>query len=76
MDTKNNFQAIFLLGSLFFQIKNYNEAVKMLAKALSMQPKNINVYQNLVTTLVEIYQIISNFITVVLVKIFVKQNTC
>ena len=50
----NNFQAIFLLGSLFFQIKNYNEAVKMLAKALSMQPKNISVYQNLGATLVEI----------------------
>ena len=50
----NNFQAIFLLGSLFFQTKNYNEAVKMLAKALNMQPKNISVCQNLGATLIEI----------------------
>ena len=38
----NNFDAIFLLGSLWFQMKNYSDAIRMLTNAINLKPKNIN----------------------------------
>ena len=50
----NNFDAIFLLGSLWFQMKNYSDAIRMLTNAINLKPKNINSYQNLGALLLEI----------------------
>ena len=50
----NNFDAVFLLGSLWFQMKNYSNAIRMLTNAINLKPKNINAYQNLGVLLIEI----------------------
>jgi len=50
----NNFETIFLLGSLWFQTKKYKDSIRMLTEAIKIQPKNINPYQNLGAVLVEI----------------------
>jgi len=50
----NNFDAVFLLGSLWFQMKNYSDAIRMLTNAINLKPKNINAYQNLGVLLIEI----------------------
>ena len=52
----NHFDAVFLLGSLWFQTKNFTDSIRMLTDAIKMQPKNINPYQNLGAALVEIGQ--------------------
>ncbi len=50
----NNFEAVFLLGSLFLQTKNFQEAIHFLNKAISIQPKHANSYQNLGYAFVEL----------------------
>ena len=50
----NNFEAVFLLGSLFLQKKNFQEAIHFLNKAISIQPKHANSYQNLGYAFVEL----------------------
>ncbi len=50
----NNFDAIFLLGSLFLQTKNFQKAIHFLNKAISIQPKHANSYQNLGYAFVEL----------------------
>jgi len=43
----SNLDAIFLLGSLFLQTKNFHKAITLLEKAISIQPRHANSYQNL-----------------------------
>ena len=50
----NQFDAVFLLGSLWFQTKNYKDSIRMLTNAIKINPKNINPYQNLGAVFVEI----------------------
>ena len=50
----NNFEAIFLLGSLFLQTRNFQEAIRYLNKCILIQPKHANSYQNLGYAFVEI----------------------
>ena len=50
----NNFEAIFLLGSLFLQTKNFQEAIHYLNKCILIQPEHANSYQNLGYAFVEI----------------------
>ena len=38
----NQFDAVFLLGSLWFQTKNYKDSIRMLTNAIKINPKNIN----------------------------------
>ena len=37
----NQFDAVFLLGSLWFQTKNYKDSIRMLTNAIKINPKNI-----------------------------------
>ena len=50
----NNFQTIFLLGSLFLQKRNFQEAIRFLNKAILIQPKHANSYHNLGYVFVEL----------------------
>ena len=50
----NNFEAIFLLGSLFLQTRNFQEAIRYLNKGTLIQPKHANSYQNLGYAFVEL----------------------
>ena len=50
----NQFDAVLLLGSLWFLTKNYKDSIRMLTNAIKINPKNINPYQNLGAVLVEI----------------------
>ena len=43
----NNFESIFLLGSIYTRIKNFNKAQEFLEKAISMRPNFIFSYNNL-----------------------------
>ena len=50
----NNFKTIFLLGSLFLQKRNFQEAIRFLNKAILIQPKHANSYHNLGYVFVEL----------------------
>ena len=50
----NNFEATFLLGSLFLQTRNFQEAIHYLNKGILIQPKHANSYQNLGYAFVEL----------------------
>ena len=50
----NNFEAIFLLGTLFLQKKNLQEAIRFLNKCILIKPKDANSYQNLGYAFVEL----------------------
>jgi|ETNmetMinimDraft_2_1059921.scaffolds.fasta_scaffold04830_3 Tfp pilus assembly protein PilF len=43
----NLFQSICFLGTLSIQIKNFERAIKLLNKAIGIQPNNANVNNNL-----------------------------
>ena len=43
----NHFESIFLLGTLYAQIKRFNQALKFLNRAKDMQPNNADVHNNL-----------------------------
>ena len=50
----NNFEPIFLLGSLLLQKKNFDDAIPLLEKAILIEPNHANSYQNLGFALIEI----------------------
>ena len=50
----NNFEPVFLLGSLLLQKKNFDDAIPLLEKAILMEPNHANSYQNLGFALIEI----------------------
>ena len=50
----NNFEAVFLLGSLFLQTRNFQDAIKFLNKSIIIRPKHANTYQNLGYAFVEL----------------------
>jgi len=43
----DHFQSIFLLGTLFAQIKNYKAAITLLKKAIHINPRYLDAYNNL-----------------------------
>jgi predicted O-linked N-acetylglucosamine transferase (SPINDLY family) len=43
----NNFQAIHLLGVIFFQKKNYLKSIKLINKSININPNNFSAYNNL-----------------------------
>jgi len=49
-----HFQSLFLLGTLFSQIKNYNKSITLLNKAIQIQPNHADSYHNLGSALVEL----------------------
>ena len=44
---KNNSQLLFLIGTAFVQIKDYNNGINYLKKSLSFKPNNASAYSNL-----------------------------
>ena len=50
----SHFQSLFLLGTLFSQIKNYNKSITLLNKAIQIQPNHANSYHNLGSALTEL----------------------
>ena len=50
----NNIEAIFLLGSLLIQMKNFDEAIRLLEKSILIEPNHANSYQNLGFALIEV----------------------
>ena len=50
----DNFETIFLLGSLFLQTRNFQEAIQYLNKGILIQPKHAYLYQNLGYAYVEL----------------------
>ena len=50
----NNFEPVFLLGSLLLQKKNFDDAIPLLEKAILIEPNHANSYQNLGFALIEI----------------------
>ena len=43
----NQFQTLFLLGSLYLQTKNFTDAIKLLEKAIKIKPNHADSYHNL-----------------------------
>ena len=43
----NHFKSIFLLGSLLMQVKNFDEAKRLLQKAIEIQPDHADAHNNL-----------------------------
>lgn len=43
----NNFQAIHLLGVIFFQKKNYSKSIELINNSININPKNFTAYNNL-----------------------------
>ena len=43
----NNFETVFLLGTLLLQKKNFDDAIPLLEKAVSIHPQHANSFQNL-----------------------------
>ena len=50
----NHFQSLFLLGTLFAQIKDYNKSITLLNKAVEIQPYHADSYHNLGSALSEL----------------------
>jgi len=43
----SNFQAIHLLGVIFFQKKNYSKSIELIKNSININPKNFTAYNNL-----------------------------
>ena len=43
----NNFEANFLLGTLFVQLRKYDDAQQLLQKAIKIQPRNVDAHYNI-----------------------------
>ena len=50
----NQFQANYLLGSLYLQTKNFNKAIKLLNNAIQIQPDHADSYHNLGFAFIEL----------------------
>ena len=50
----NDFESIFLLGSLSIQTKNFNKALQLLNKAILIQPNHADAHNNLGNVLKEL----------------------
>ncbi len=50
----SHFESLFLLGTLYSQIKNYNKSITFLNKAIQIQPYHANSHHNLGSALIEL----------------------